>query len=405
MKHARTWAGIAVGVVLALGLVRACRRPVSAGQTTAVVAKGEFSVWSAYDGILDARRVENISSRMGGAVTVVELAPEGSTVKQGDLLARFDSFQIEADVTKLENDYAVAKSELEGLEKAELPMELHDLGTQLLEAQFNLNSERQYLEDSRDLLKQELVSEQEVAQQELKVKSLESKLAQIENRMKLTREHLHPSKLERSRARLAASEQHLKQARQQLERCTITAPAEGIVAYLPAQLFGGYRSVRVGDTIYRNQVFMRIPDMSELLVRCYVPEADLGRVQPGMKVFVTPLAYPDLKLDGEVESVGAMAEERMGYPSWQKYFHVVVRLAGTDPRLRTGISATVSVLSYHCAEAVLIPRTAVRWEGQQATCIVRASGGRERPLKLGRANDQFYEVLEGVKPGERVVIP
>ncbi len=404
MKIARrAWAIGIVALAAVVLLSRGCGAPSEGAAAEAVVTSGEFSAWSVYDGVLDARRVEAVMSKLNGPVTITDLVPEGTAVKKGDLLARFDCAPIEGDLVKFEHDGTLAKLQLESLEKAELPMELLDLQTQALEARFNYNSEKQYLEDSRPLLEKQLISQQELQQQELKVQGLKSKLDQIESRLKLTTEHLHPSKLERARADLATAEQQLKTARAFLDKCSLKAPSDGQVAYSPLNVGGEFRTVRVGDTVYKNQTFMYIPDMSELVVRCYVPEADLSRVQPGMTAIVAPVAYPASGLTGAVESVSAMAQARPGYPGWQKYFHVVIGLEGTDPRLRTGISVNVSVLSSSKARAVLIPRTAVRWADRRPVCrVLGGRGPEERELELGAANDQYYEVVRGVEPGERV---
>jgi multidrug resistance efflux pump len=371
------------------------------------VTSGVFNVWSAYEGVLDSGNVEIISSSFNGAAVIVELAPEGSNVKKGDVLARFDGFQIQQDINRLEHDCAVAQSELAGLRDAELPLELSDLETQRLEAQCSYNAEQKYLIDSRELLSENLVSDAEVAQQELKVKSLLSKYEQIDHRITLTRKHLHPARMEKTKAQCEASQRQLELARMQLAGCAIAAPTDGTVVYIPVPMENGYRAVRVGDSVYKNQPFMCLPDMDNLIASWYVPESDLSRVEPGCMAVVSPLSYPSMSITGAVERVGAMAQERPNYPAWQKYFYVTMNLKGSDPRLRSGISAVIHVLSYQQPNAILIPRPAVRWENEKPHCLVQPPGNgiETRPLHLGRANDQYYEVISGVADGEICLIP
>jgi HlyD family secretion protein len=397
---------IGLALLLALAGMLALRRgPAAAAPRVAPVTEGPLAVWSPYQGKLEARRVEVIMSKFNGSATIVELAPEGSPIEKGDLLVRFDSSQVERDLLKLERDYALAKSDLERITHAELPLELRDLEAQLLEAQSLYESERQYLVDSRQLLQEELVSEQELAQQQLKVDQLQAKMEKLQTQLQLTREYLHPSALERARATLASAEQEMKLARKQLENCTVVAPADGVVVYRALNVGGEYRTARVGDLLFKNQPFMIIPDMRDLVVECQIPEAELSRIEVGREVYLTPLSYPGLQLRGHVESVGSMATVMMDRPGWQRFFRAVIGLEASDPRLRSGMSVQAQILSYHNPKALLLPRAAVRMEGEQAYALMPGRPAEKRPLKLGWADLQNFEIVEGLQAGEEVELP
>ncbi len=371
---------------------------------TAEVIRAPLEVWHPLDGKIESRTVRMLMSRLGGSAALVEMAPEGSRVLKDDVVARFDSSKTERDLVKLEADFTLAKSEYESLVNAQLPLQLRELEMQIAEAGSVYEAERQYLEDSRVLVKEELVSEQEIRQQEAKVLQQKTKLEHLQTQLGLTRQHLHPLAQESAKARLAAAEQALVFARQEAKDCVLRAPADGLVVYLRVHVGGEYRTAQVGDSIYRNQPFMAIPDMTNLLVHAYVPESDLAKVAPGSRAVITPLAYPGLVLEGVVESVGTMAQAMMEKPSWQKFFHITISLQSVDERLRSGMSVNASVLSFFVPEAVLIPRPAVFWEeGKPFARVVRKTGMAEkRALRLGQGNSSQFEVLEGVQPGERV---
>jgi RND family efflux transporter MFP subunit len=290
------------------------------------------------------------------------------------------------------------------LSKAKLPMELRDLEVKLGDARAICDSERQYLNDCRQLHEEALISDQEVKQQEVKVEAANARVESIEFQLDLTKKYLHPSAIERAQAAMASAEQELHLARQQLKNCTVYAPAEGMVVYRPVHVGGEYRTVRVGDTLYRNLPFMTLPDMSRPVVRCNVPESELSYVRVGRDVQVVPVAYSDLKLTGKVESVGSMAQSVVGRPEWQRYFRVTIGLAGGDMRLRAGMSVRAYILSYANSNSLVVPRTAVQWENETVICeVVRGGRKTRRELQLGMANEQYLEVLKGLEPGERIV--
>lgn len=373
---------------------------------TVTVERAAFEQWSSYEGVLESKSVKVIMSQFKGQTTIIQLAQEGDAVSEGDLLVEFDSAQLARDIVKLEHDVLSSESELNSLQNAELPLEQADLAGQIAEAQYLYETENSYLLDSRDLMKDSLISTQEVAQQEHKVTSLRAHLDQLQTKARLTEAHVHPARLQKARSQLDALYYQLNDARRQLGECTIRAPSDGMVTYNPMNINGEYRTVRVGDAVNQNQPFMSIPDMTNLMVACYVPESDLSFVQPGFPARIMPLAFPDLCIEGSVESVGAMAQRLRGKPGWQKYFYVTIRMNRHDPRLRTGLSVRVDICSFSAEQILILPRTAVRWDHEQPYCLPAEGEPTERRLLvLGHANSFQYEVLSGLKEGERVTLP
>lgn len=390
------------GTFLLLGSPQA---PSSVSDRSAVVAKGPLAVWSSYDGHLESRDVRMIMSRFGGDAIIIEVVSEGSKVKKGEVLARFDSSKVEREILQLERDVALAKSDLEGLQYAKIPLEIRDLKTGLLEVRSTLNAEKQYLDASIILAEEGLVSDQEIKHQRMIVEEARSQLETQEMQMRLTREFLHPSELKRARAKLLSAEQEVKLTREQLQNSVIFSPIDGVAVYKRIQIGAEFRTVRVGDEIHQNQVFMLLPDMRDFIVLIDVPERELPRVQEGLEVSIRPSAYPDMNIRGVIEKVGSMARHSPGQPAWKKFFPLIIGLKEVDSRLKPGMSVTAHVLSYFNSEAVLVPRTAVYWEGGKPFVKLALNPRQKiRQLTLGMADEVNYEVIEGLKPDDRVFV-
>lgn len=393
------WGRVSVLALWVLGTGCAKR----SAQESLTVKKESFQVWSAYEGVLDARRVEAIAPKVKGSATIEYLVPEGTKVKPGDVLVRFDTGDAERDAVRLERDYAAAVAELESLEKARQPLELRELESKFLDLQNQLETEGRYWSDLQLLLEEGLMSTQEVQQQETRLQALRKQKEFVEMQLDLTRRYLHPLALTKARATVEGLRQELEMARERLTNCVVTSPVEGLVAYRPVAVGGDYRNVRVGDTLFRNQTFMVIPNMTDVIVQINVPEAELSRVRVGCTAKVRPLSYPELVLDGVVESVGTMAQVVQNRPSWQKFFNVQISLRDVDDRLRPGMTVQVNVLSYATNSAITLPRRAVHWDGSQPWCWVLRRGRPHRQnLRLGWATAQAVEVLEGLEEGDRV---
>lgn len=381
------------------------RLTVEGNLNPAKVIRGRLTVWNHYSGRIGADKVVSIASDLGGPAVVVYLVPQGSRVRKGDVLVRFDSTDEERELVKLKQDYATAKSELNSLVNAELPIDLEDIKTKLADQQYKVEQESKFLKDSATLQKQGLLSEEELNQERGEAQSEDDKLKQLQQQLELTEKYEDPAKIEQAKAKVAAAEEALRLGEQQLADSTITAPVGGVVSYKPLNIASEYRSVHVGDTVYKNQPFMMLPDTRRLIVDCEVPESDFDEVNPGMTVIVNPVSRPDMAFNGTVQSVETVASTAPDLPSWQHYFHTVVSLEGENIPLYPGMSVAVNVLSFDKDGVVLAPRPAIRWNNGHPYVLERELlGVREHALQLGHSDASYYEVLAGAAPGDTVLL-
>ena len=370
---------------------------------TVAAERGDVRMTVPFQGELEARRVEMVAVGVQGSAVLAELAPEGTAVQAGNLLARFDASQIEQDLARQENDLVRARQELESLEKAELPMELLDMESKRMEAQAEWEAETRFLESARDLAERGLMSEGEVAQQAKKVEALRARGEQMDTRMELTRKHVHAARLAKARAALEAAERQRDFTARQRELCEVRAPVAGVATLVPLPVGGEYRTAHVGDTLFRNQIFLCLPDPSEHVVRGYIGETELPWVKPGCAVEAVPGAYPHAKLSGRVESVGGMAQTRPGQPVWRKFFPVQIALDALPEPMPVGISVRAEIVAGEAKNALTLPREAVEWRGAQA--FVRKASGEETAVQTGLADAARIEIAGGLAEGEKVRLP
>ena len=168
-------------------------------------------------------------SKFKGFATVVELAKEGTQIRTGDQLARFDSAELERELLNLEKEYALAESEIESQINAIIPLELCELRMDHQKLSEAVAAEKQFLKDSISLAAEDVVSTMEVEQQKAKVAQLQSELLASEERLQLTKQYLHPSMRQRANAALHSAQQSLELARAQLQNTTVYAPAGGLL--------------------------------------------------------------------------------------------------------------------------------------------------------------------------------
>ena len=390
------------GGLLALALA-GCGREAATAPRTAVVERGAIRMAIPFQGELEARRVETIAVGVQGSAVLSELVPEGTRVEKGDRLARFDASQIEQDLSRQENELVRARQELESLEKAELPLELLDMESKRMDAQAEVAAEERFLESARNLEERGLMSAGEVAQQEQKVAGLKTRGEQLDTRIELTKKHVHAARLAKARAALEAAERQRDFTASQLALCEVRAPVAGTAVLMPLPVGGEYRTAHVGDTLFRNQAFLCLPDPTEHVVRGFVGETELPWVKPGSAVAAVPAAFPDVKLSGRVESVGGMAQTRPGQPAWRKFFPVQIALDPISEALPVGISVRADVVAGESSDALTLPREALEWRGGRS--FVRKASGEETEVKTGLADAARIEITSGLAEGDDVALP
>lgn len=369
----------------------------------ATVIEEPFELWVRLEGRLAARRVISVASRLPGGATIVELAPDGSRVRAGDPLVRFDHFGVEAELTRAERECVAAANELRLLEKVTLPSELREAEMALEQYRDELAEAIRSFDDTAELAREQLASTGELERERRRMEALRRRLVHAEWKLALVREHAHPLRLAEAQQRLRALEAERDRLQIQLAQCMITAPCDGEVVHMPISIGTELRTVRVGDTVYRNQEFLCIPDPTEWVVQCEVAELDLPRVRPRQPARVTLSAWPDLTLTGEVESVAAMARPGLGNTD-RRVFPAIIRLSGRWPELRSGMSVRVAVLADARERELQIPRSAVRWERGQPYCLlVTPDGPRRQSLVLGPNDETRVVVLKGLSAGDRIL--
>lgn len=370
------------------------------------VHRGSLIVWNHYLGQVNAENTVSIFSKAGASAVITFLVPEGTTVKQGQTLVRFDATDAERSIVKLQQDEVTAASELRSLTNAELPIDLENIRIKVAEQTHKVQQEDKFLSDSAALEKQGLLSAEELSQERSDAATQREKLAQLRQTESLTEQFIDPAKIAQARAKLAAAQEALRLGQQQLQDAVIRAPISGTVIYMPITIDGGYRTVRVGDTVYKNQVFMMLPNTSRMVVECYVPESDFGELRRGMTAMVSPVSRPGMQISGTVLRVDPVAGMAPNEPTWQRYFHTIILLADGPTGLYPGMSVSVNVLAYDKSDALLVPRVAVHWDDGQPYVIERSLlGDRKVTLQLGRADMTYYDVLSGIQPGATILAP
>jgi RND family efflux transporter MFP subunit len=342
---------IALAVLIAAGwVVTYFMRPVAVVAAAAPGRAGNFVPGSVT--VVAEYRIL-LKTEIAGRVVRSELDP-GRTVKKGDFLVAIDTGDLELDIQRIEND-----------------LEAHQKRMQVGSAlKIELENAKDELAAVERLVQLGNKSSTDLVRQQRATKQIEQKVAleEVENKQKGdTLENL------------------LKVKRRQLAKMTMLAPFDGVVS----QVFA-----RVGDLIDNNAPIAEVIATSRT-VEARISEENFSGIRVGQKASVRFLGYGTQLYGASVAKVLPTAD-----PETQRYIvHIDVDLP--PEKLVPGLTGEVNIVLGERDSKTNIPRRALRGSD---VLVVKDGKVQRRTVKVGYVALNSVEILEGLQPGDEVIV-
>jgi len=302
-----------------------------------VARQGVTSIVEA-SGQIEPKVSVDISSDVIGRIVAVG-------VEEGDLVRR-GQFLVQVDPTQFEQRSARSRAELEAMRTA------------LDEATANLGLRRADFERDQRLFNQQLLPRSRYEASESAVQVGEAQVASARNRIR-------------------QSEAVLEETRDQLSRCRLVAPMDGIVIRKNADV--GETAIS-GTLNNAGSLLMTVADLSVMKVEVDVDETDVVDVALGQPTEISIDAFPARKFKGEVTRIGNSAVQTAAAPGQRQSadYKVEVTLLETEPRVRPGLSATARITTATRTDVLTVPIQAL---------VLRAPEKDKADKKDGKAGE------------------
>lgn len=332
----------------------------------------------------------------GGMMVVTKIAPPGTLVKTGDIVVEFDRQAQETAALDRRAEYHDLVEQIAKTRAAQDAARVKD-ESELAQA---VNAVQSLELES---LKNEMLSRIEAQENEQKLEAARVRERALRENLPRKREaasaELRILEIRRDRARLA-----MEQAQRNAQAMVIRSPMDGLTVARLMWKNSGPGDVQEGDQVWPGLQVLEVVNADSMIVRARVNQADVRHVRAGQPVTVRLDAYPDRPLTGRVDHVAPLATSGSFSPR-VRVFTMLVTIDGTAPGLVPDLTAAVDVEVERVSDALLVPRHAIRYEGDAAFVTVRqGSGATARRIELGPTDELHAVVLEGLKPGE-VVVP
>lgn len=202
---------------------------------------------------------------------------------------------------------------------------------------------------------------------------------------------------------LAAAQEGYDQAVAKAAKRTVTAPCNGNIVEMNAQVGASATGVESGKSL------MQIADLSQMKVTVQVSEEDIAKVAVGQTANVTFPAFPDLTLQGSVTGIASIASADGGTMSYDGSssvsFDVDILIAKPDYRLKPGMTAKVSLVTEQLDDVIMVPSMALMTDdGQNYYVMVQTDAetqaSERRDVTVVTKNDDFAVIGKPAPDGE-----
>ncbi|MEO7454723.1 MAG: HlyD family efflux transporter periplasmic adaptor subunit [Gemmatimonadaceae bacterium] len=396
MQHIRKrWLPLLIAVLIVGGPVAWYKWPAGASgaeaSLTAPVKQGAFKIVVTTTGELRARKFVQVTGPAAAQsvnvyqTKIASIVPEGSLVKEGDVIAQLDKAPAAtrlADVTL-------------SLQKAQA-----EFTSAQLDSALNLAQSREdvrtaeYVLEEKKLAKEQAKYEAPTIKRQAEIDYEKAERAWEQSKRNLsTKTKQAIAKMSSVGADLGRQENNLKNIQSVIGDFTVKAPAPGMVIYV-REWNGKKKGVGSQWSAWDNTV-ATLPDLTQMESQTYINEVDVRKIAVGQKVAIALDSDPSKKLMGTVTDIANVGEQKPNQDS--KVFEVKIQVSKADTTLRPGMTTSNAIETASIANVLSIPLEAVVNEGGYQYAY-KKDGSRivKQMIETGEMNDNEIVVKRGL---------
>ena len=361
--------------------LRVDARTISVG----TVARGEFNDYIRVTGQVQPITTVQLSPLEAGIVErlVVE---EGASVRKGDVLVELSNTSLTLEILNSEAELAEKQNILRN---TLISMEQEKLDLRLDKVQLDLDVERKRRtwQQNEELYRSNLIAREEWLQSKEDYE-LADKKRELNIERQVQDSLYRTVQIEQMEDNLENMKRNMQLIRQRIDNLQVKSPIDGEVGLL---------DVVLGQSVSSGQKIGQVNDLSDYKVEAQIDESYIDRVRAGLDATF------------ERQDTSFTMRLRKVYPEVRNgQFRADFTFAGAHPRnIRSGQTYYLHLELGQPTDAVIIPRGSFyQTTGGAWIYVLAPEGDRayKRMIRIGRQNPQYYEVLEGLEPGERVIV-
>ena len=352
--------------------------------TVSEVTQGIFDEFIVVSGVVQPIKTYRIDAIEGGYVKE-KVIEGGTTVKAGDVILKLDNNRLQMEFVQQETEINRLINDLQNT-RLKLKTDKFGLQRTMNDVDYQLSQAKDYNDRNEKLFKDKVISEQEYLKTKRDYEKLKNQQG-IEVQSQNYQNDNSKLQVVQLESTLQHSQKNLQLMKENLNNLVVKAPVGGLLSSIEAE---------VGSSIVAGQNIGQIDDLNGFKMRAGVDEHYISRIFVGLKA---TMEFSNQNYELVISKV---------YPEVKAgRFEVDMTFAAKTPDgIRRGQSASIRMELGKSAKAILIPVGGFFSEtGGNWVYVMDATGKKavKRNITLGRRNPEFFEVLDGLKPGEKVI--
>lgn len=388
-KTSVKWWALGAFVILVVVLLLTGRRSVLRvdGSTilTGTARQGEFNDYIRVSGQVQPMTTVQLSPTEGGNVKRI-VVEEGSHVNEGDVIVVLGNENLDMQILNSEAELAekenILRNTMISMEQQKLSVRQEKLSLQI-----EVRRARRAYEQNKALYEEKLIAKEEYLKASEDYELAKDKLELVTDRER--QDSLYRSvQIAQMHESLENMRLNMNMIRRRKENLSVKAPISGELGLLDVEL---------GQSVAAGAKIGQINNLDSYKIEAQIDEHYIDRVAPGLEA----------TFERQNEKYSSVI--RKVYPEVRDgKFKAGFRFEGQQPEnIRTGQTYYLNLQLGQSAEAILIPRGSFYQNtGGKWVYVLNADGTKatKRSVRIGRQNPQYYEVLEGLAPGDKVII-
>ena len=388
-KKSVKWWALGAFVILVVVLLLTGRRSVLRvdGSTilTGTARQGEFNDYIRVSGQVQPMTTVQLSPTEGGNVKRI-VVEEGSHVNEGDVIVVLGNENLDMQILNSEAELAekenILRNTMISMEQQKLSVRQEKLSLQI-----EVRRARRAYEQNKALYEEKLIAKEEYLKASEDYELAKDKLELVTDRER--QDSLYRSvQIAQMHESLENMRLNMNMIRRRKENLSVKAPISGELGLLDVEL---------GQSVAAGAKIGQINNLDSYKIEAQIDEHYIDRVAPGLEATF------------ERQSEKYSSVIRKVYPEVRDgKFKADFRFEGQQPEnIRTGQTYYLNLQLGQSAEAILIPRGSFYQNtGGKWVYVLNADGTKatKRSVRIGRQNPQYYEVIEGLAPGDKVII-
>jgi len=332
-----------------------------------------------------------IKSKANGIIKALN-ADVDRTVKEGDILVELDRELLAATLRGAEANLQAARASLEG---AEAQLKKNVVEAEGPDAEFA----RRAYDRAQTLFAQNLIAQSALDDAHNLVDMADNRKRAAQSQLLIGQ-----ARVSEARAQVAQAKAAADRAAEDVANATIRAPIRGTVLSRDVEIGSPVSSIlNLGANA---TLVMTLGDIERVFVRGKVDEADIGHVRLGQPARIRVETFKDKTFNGRVTQISPMGVEKDNVTN----FEVRVSIDNPGKALKANMTANAEIVLEEHQDALIVPESAVTYDDRKNAFVEivapgAKNGKKKVPVKIGVGNGTKVEILDGLKQGDKVILP